>query len=92
MYLGSTFGLDASVGYKSGLFTHYASAGWLDVSTFFYIDDDGLVVNNQAPYAGLTTSLGIQAKLLKNLQASAEIYAVPNQIYTGRLGLSLLFQ
>ena len=91
-FMGSTFGVDGMLGYRTSHYTPYLAVGFTDVSTFFYIDDDGLVVNNQAPYAGLTTSLGVQAKLLKNLQASAEIYAVPNQIYTGRLGLSLLFQ
>jgi hypothetical protein len=91
-YMGSTFGADVMLGYKSSHYTPYLAVGFTDVSTFFYIDDDGLVVNNQAPYAGLTTSVGIQARLLKNIQGSAEFYAVPNQIYTGRVGLSLLFQ
>ena len=91
-YMGSTFGADLMFGYRSSHYTPYFAVGITDVSTFFYIDDDGLVVNNMEPYAGLTTSVGIQAKLLDNLQTSAEVYVVPNQIITGRLGLSLLFQ
>ena len=91
-YMGSTFGADIMMGYKSSHYTPYLSVGFTDVSTFFYIDDDGLVVNNGAPYSGLTTSLGLQAELLKNLNATAEVYAVPNQIYTGRVGLNLLFK
>ena len=39
----------------------YGSAGFVDVSTFFYIDDDAVVGNN-APYAGPTFSLGWQGK------------------------------
>ena len=91
-YMGSTFGADIMLGYRSSHYTPYMAVGFTDVSTFFYIDDDGLVVNNMAPYAGLTASLGIQAKILDNLQTSAEVYVVPDQIITGRLGLSLLFQ
>ena len=91
-YVGSTFGADVMLGYRSSHYTPYLAVGFTDVSTFFYIDDDGLVVNNMDPYAGITTSVGIQAKLLDNLQTSAEVYFVPQQIVTGRLGLSLLFQ
>ena len=91
-YVGSTFGADIMFGYRSSYYTPYLAVGFTDVSTFFYIDDDGIVVNNMEPYAGVTTSLGIQTEILKNLQTSAEIYVVPNQIVTGRLGIHLLFQ
>jgi len=91
-YMGSTFGADLMLGYKSGFYSPYLAVGFTDVSTFFYIDDDGLVVNNENPYAGLTGSLGIQAKLLKNLNGAAELYAAPGNLYTGRLNISLLFQ
>ncbi|MAA79941.1 MAG: hypothetical protein CL916_11860 [Deltaproteobacteria bacterium] len=91
-YMGSTFGADVMLGYRSSHYTPYLAVGFTDVSTFFYIDDDGLVVNNMAPYAGFTTSAGIQAKILDNLQTSAEVYFVPKQIVTARLNLSLLFQ
>ena len=106
LYLGSTFGLDASVGYKSGLFTHYASAGWLDVSTFFYIDDDAVVSNNTVPYAGPTVSLGSQWKPKPFLDVAGEFYVAPTtffdldgfniqpkhgSIYTLRLKVGYLF-
>ena len=81
LYLGSTFGLDASVGYKSGSFTHYASAGWLDVSTFFYIDDDAVVSNNTVPYAGPTVSVGSQWKPKSFLDVAGEFYAAPTTFF-----------
>ena len=91
-YMGSTFGADLMLGYKRGFYSPYIAVGFTDVSTFFYIDDDGLVINNENPYAGFTGSLGLQAKLLKNLQGAAEFYAAPGNFYTGRLNISLLFQ
>ena len=91
-YMGSTFGGDVMLGYKSSHYTPYLAVGFTDVSTFFYIDDDGLVINNEQPYAGFTTSVGLQALLLKNLQTSVEAYIVPGQIITGRASISLLFK
>ena len=91
-YMGSTFGADVMLGYKKSHYTPYVAIGFTDVSTFFYIDDDGLVINNENPYAGLTTSVGIQALLLKNLQFSIEGYVVPGQIITARSNISLLFK
>ena len=55
LYLASTFGLDAMVGYEAGIVTPYASLGFTDVSTFFYIGDDAVVTNNLHPYAGLAS-------------------------------------
>ena len=91
-YVGSTFGADVLLGFKSGFYSPYIAVGFTDVSTFFYIDDDGIVINNENPYAGLTGSIGVQAQILKNLNAAAELYAVPGNLYTGRMNLSLLFQ
>ena len=91
-YMGSTFGADVMLGYKSSHYTPYLAVGFTDVSTFFLIGDDGKVVDNQDPYAGLTASAGVQALLLKNLQGAAEFYTAPGNIYTGRLQLNLLFQ
>ena len=90
--MGSTFGADVMLGFKQSHYTPYVALGFTDVSTFFYIDDDGLVINNENPYAGLAASAGLQAQLLKNLQVSVEAYVVPGQIVTARSNLSLLFK
>ena len=91
-YMGSTFGADLLFGFKTGFYSPYVAVGFTDVSTFFYIDDDGIVINNENPYAGFTGSFGVQAQLLKNLNGAAEFYAAPGNLYTGRLNFSLLFQ
>lgn len=81
LYIGSTFGLDFSMGYKQNNFTHYASAGWLDVSTFFYIDDDAVVGNNTVPYAGPAFSLGTQWQPKEYLDVAGELYAAPTTLF-----------
>ena len=81
LYLGSTFGLDLSYGYQKDAFTHYASVGWLDVSTFFYIDDDAVISNNMVPYAGPTISLGSQWKPKSFLDVAGELYAAPTTLF-----------
>ena len=82
VYIGSTFGLDAMVGYKQGDFTHYLSAGWLDVSTFFYIDDDAVVSNNTVPYAGPAISLGSSWQPKEHLDFAGEFYTAPTTLVT----------
>ena len=88
-YMGSTFGVDLITGFAldSGL-SPYLALGFTDASTFFYIGDDAVVGNNLSPYAGLTTSLGVQ--WTKDwLDLAAEFYAAPGAIYTGRLRASV---
>ncbi|MEC7983516.1 MAG: hypothetical protein VX278_00045 [Myxococcota bacterium] len=91
-YMGSTFGGDVLFGYKSNNFTPYLAVGFTDVSTFFYIDDDGIVINNKSPYQGLVASVGTQWRPTSNIQVSAELYSAPGYITTGRLNLGLLFK
>lgn len=89
-YMGSTFGLDVMGGKKFGKWTPYLALGFTDASTFFYIGDDAVVGNNGSPYAGLTSSLGVQ--YTKDwLDLAAEAYAAPGVIYTGRLRAGALF-
>ena len=84
-FVGSTFGLDALVGYeiKDGL-RPYAAVGFTDASTFFYVGDDAYVGNNEAPYASVTSSLGLQWTL-ERFDFAGEFYAAPGVIYTGRV-------
>lgn len=82
IYLGSTFGLDAMVGMKQKNFTHYLAAGWLDVSTFFYIDDDAVISNNTVPYAGPALSLGSAWQPKDFLDVAGEFYTAPMSLFT----------
>ena len=81
IYVGSTFGLDIMFGKKlaSGL-TPYLALGLTDVSTFFYIGDDGYVGNNYDPFFGPVTSLGAD-KSAGNWNFAGELYAVPGLTY-----------
>jgi hypothetical protein len=83
-YVGSSFGADVSFGYKIGPVEPYVSAGFTDVSTFFWIGDDSVVSTNLTPYAGFAGSLGAQAKL-KRLVLAGEFYTAPGYIYTARV-------
>jgi hypothetical protein len=77
LYLASTFGFDGMVGYKVGDVVPYAAIGFTDVSSFFYIGDDGIPINNLHPYAGLTFSLGADALLGDIFRFGAEFYGAP---------------
>ena len=55
------------------------------VSTFFFVGDTSYVANNTTPYAGLTTSLGVDVKVVKNLALGAEFYAAPYSFTTKHL-------
>lgn len=75
LYLGSTFGLDGLIGFDLGEVVPYASAGFTDVSTFFYIGDDGVVTNNYHPYFGPAFSAGVDALVKKRFRFGGEFYA-----------------
>jgi hypothetical protein len=90
-YLASTFGLDAMVGKAFGSWTPYLAVGVLDVSTVFYVDDTGVMVNNGAPYFGPALSLGTEADLHEKIALAAEFYAVPGVVYTARIRAGLKF-
>ena len=90
-YMGSTFGIDLIVGYDlpqvDGL-KPYASLGFTDVSTFFYIGDNAHVTNNMDPYASVVGSLGAQYSM-DRLEFAGEFYTAPGIIYTGRVRMGI---
>ena len=90
-YMGSTFGVDALVGFRKDRWTPYAAVGFTDASTFFYIGDDAVVGNNLSPFAGFVASLGTQVRVQKHIQLAGEFYTAPGYIYTGRLRGSWVF-
>jgi hypothetical protein len=78
LFLGSTLGVQALVGYPIERVTPYAMVGLLDASTFFYVGDSSLAVNNLHPYLGPEMAVGADALLVKDrLRLGAEYYGAP---------------
>ena len=92
LYIGSTFGVDAMLGFFNKGLTTYGAIGFTDVSTFFYITDDGVVSDNTDPFAGFTGSLGAQYRLSDSIQLGGEFYTAPGLIYTGRFRVSYMLR
>jgi hypothetical protein len=90
-YLASTMGIDLMLGRQIGKWTPYLSGGVLDVSTIFYVDDTGVMVNNTAPYFGPALSVGTEADLHERIALAVEFYTAPGVIYTGRVRAGLKF-
>jgi len=74
LYLASTFGFDLMGGLDLGLVVPYVAIGVTDVSTFFYIGDDGIVGNNFHPYFGPVASVGGDALIAGRFRLGAEYY------------------
>jgi hypothetical protein len=88
-YMGSTFGIDAIVGYAvNENIKPYVALGFVDASTFFYIGDDGVVGNNANPYASFAGSIGAQYSL-DRLEFAGEFYTAPGIVYTGRVRMGV---
>lgn len=77
LYVASSSGVDAMVGWEMSRLTAYAALGFTEVSTFFRIGDDQIVTNNLHPYAGPAASLGVDALLRERLRIAGELYAAP---------------
>lgn len=90
-YMGSTFGVDLQAGYQTDKITPYIALGFTDVSTFFFIGDDGIVSDNLDPYAGLAASVGAQGQVGEHITLAGEFYTAPGYIYTGRLRVGWVF-
>lgn len=76
-YQANSFGFDAMGGWELPWFTPFVAVGFTDVSTFFYIADDGVVTNNYHPYAGLTFSVGLDGLVNNRFRWGAELYGAP---------------
>lgn len=77
VFVGHTFGLDVLAARPIGNFVPYAAVGFTDVSTFFWIGDDGVISNNLHPYAGPVFSAGADVLLGDRLRLAGEVYAAP---------------
>lgn len=76
LFLATTFGFDLMTGFDLDVVTPYLALGVTDASTFFYIGDDNVVINNYHPYFGPTGSVGIDG-LVGHFRFGAEFYAAP---------------
>ena len=77
LFLASSLGIDVLAGWSVGKVDPYVSVGLTDVSTFFYIGDDGVVTNNYHPYFGPVMSVGAAGDVWKGLRLAGEVYAAP---------------
>jgi hypothetical protein len=77
LFVASTFGGDASFGYAVGMVTPYVVVGVTDVSTVFYVGDDGVIGNNVHPYIGPVASLGADALVHERIRLAGEVYVAP---------------
>ncbi len=75
LFLASTFGFDLMAGAQVGPIVPYLAAGFTDVSTFFYIGDDGIVSNNLHPYFGPNFSVGVDGLAADRFRFGGEFYA-----------------
>lgn len=77
-YEASTVGLDGMASYTAApQFRPYVAIGALDASTYFWVGDDGVVVDNQHPYLGPAFSLGFDGLVKDHLRYALEGYAAP---------------
>lgn len=81
VYVASTWGIDAVLGVpldvKGQHLVPFASVGYLDASTFFFVGDTSFAANNFHPYSGLAFSVGLDMLLVKHLRLGAEFYGAP---------------
>jgi len=77
MLVASSLGVDVMAGWRIGPVVPYAAIGLTDVSTVFYVGDDGVVTNNLHPYLGPVFSVGVDALLVERLRLAGELYGAP---------------
>ncbi|MCO4747339.1 MAG: hypothetical protein KC912_21245 [Proteobacteria bacterium] len=80
-YNATTFGADLLVGLRFGDVAPYASLGLMDVSSFFLVGDDNVVVDNRHPYAGLTWASGVDALVGERLRVGVELFGAPGGVH-----------
>lgn len=80
-YNATTFGADLLVGLRFGEVAPYASVGLMDVSSFFLVGDDNVIVDNRHPYAGLTWATGVDALLGERFRVGAEVFGAPGGVH-----------
>lgn len=77
LLVASSLGVDLMAGWNLGDIVPYAALGITDVSTVFYVGDDGVVTNNLHPYFGPVFALGVDALLAERLRLAGEFYGAP---------------
>jgi hypothetical protein len=80
-YVASTWGIDVLLGVPLDVgqqhIVPFASIGYLDASTFFFVGDSSFAANNLHPYSGLALSVGVDMLFVKHLRLGVEFYAAP---------------
>lgn len=77
LYIANSRGVDLMGGYRAGIVTPYVSVGWTDVSTYFWVGDDGVVAYNLHPYSSVVFSVGADVLVDDHWRFVGEFYGAP---------------
>lgn len=81
VYVGSTWGVDAVLSFpievKNHQITPFVSVGYLDASSFFFVGDTSVSIDNLHPYGSAAFSVGLDALVVDRLRLGAEFYGAP---------------
>lgn len=70
-------GFELQEGTRGAGVVPYLSVGVLDASTYFYVGDDGVTVQNKHPAAGVALAAGVDALVADSVRLVGEFYAFP---------------
>lgn len=81
VFVGSTWGLDAVISFpievKNHVISPFLAVGYLNASTYFFVGDTQVSINNLHPYGSAAFSVGLDALVVDRLRIGAEFYGAP---------------
>lgn len=81
VYTGSTWGVDAVVSFPIETGKHqispFLAVGYLNASTFFFVGDTQVSINNLHPYGSVAFSVGLDTLIAEHFRLGAEFYGAP---------------
>jgi hypothetical protein len=97
LFFTNNFGFDINVGYDIDVIPElrlvpFAGVGAADVSTFFIVGDDNVIVQNtDTPWAGALVMVGLQATIIEWILLSVEGSVALPLYPTVKVGLGVTF-
>lgn len=84
VYVGSTWGFDALVSFPvlvgEQRLDPYLAVGYLDASTFFFVGDSSVSIDNLHPYSGVAFALGLDSLFVNRFRLGVEFYGAPGGV------------
>lgn len=81
VYAGSTWGVDAVISFPIETGKHqlspFLSVGYLNASTFFFVGDTQVSIDNLHPYGSAAFSVGLDALVADHLRLGVELFGAP---------------